>query len=96
MWVVLAGIASVAVVTMVALVRYDDPTAIVTALGPVAGVIGTLVGAYFGLRGSSLAQQSANAADVARAQIAAGTPPTLLPNGQVITGPTEPAPTGSG
>jgi hypothetical protein len=96
MWVILAGLGAVAVITVVALIRYDDPTAIVTALGPVTGVIGTLIGAYFGLRGSSLAQQNANAADVARAQIAAGTPPTLPPNGHVITAPPEPAPTGSG
>jgi hypothetical protein len=96
MWVILAGLAAVAVITVVALVRYDDPTAIVTALGPVTGVIGTLIGAYFGLRGSSLAQQNANAAEVARVQAAAGTPPTLPPNGQIITAPTEPAPSGSG
>ena len=62
MYVVLAGIFAVTAVTMVAVFRYDDAAMIVTALGPVVGVIGTLVGAYFGLRGSSLAQQHANAA----------------------------------
>jgi hypothetical protein len=62
MYVVLAGIVAVTAVTVVAVFRYDDAAMIVTALGPVVGVIGTLVGAYFGLRGSSLAQQHANAA----------------------------------
>ena len=71
LWVILAGIGAVTVVTIAALVRYADPAAIVTALGPVTGVIGTLVGAYFGLRGSSLAQQHASRAETARAAAAA-------------------------
>jgi hypothetical protein len=66
MWVILAGLAAMSAVTIGALIRYPNPTAIVTALGPVTGVIGTLVGAYFGMRGSSLAQQNANAGEVAR------------------------------
>ena len=61
MWVILAGLAAMTAVTIVALIRYSNPTAIVTSLGPVTGVIGTLVGAYFGMRGSSLAQQHARA-----------------------------------
>jgi hypothetical protein len=76
MWVILAGLAAMTVVTIVALVRYPDPTAIVTALGPVTGVVGTLVGAYFGLRGSSLAQQNATAAELARAGQALPGPPS--------------------
>src|SRR3954452_8183624 len=71
MWVILAGLAAMTAVTVVALLRYSEPTAIVTALGPVTGVIGTLVGAYFGLRGSSLAQQHAIAGEAAREKAAA-------------------------
>jgi len=73
MWVTLAGVAAVTAITIVALIRYDDATSIVTALGPVTAVIGTLVGAYFGIRGASLAQQNANTAELQRAQVAATT-----------------------
>src|SRR4051812_14965426 len=83
MWVILAGLAAMTIVTVAALVRYDAATDIVTALGPVTGVIGTLVGAYIGLRGSSLAQQHANSAELERAKMAT---PTLtqaaMSNGQ--------------
>jgi hypothetical protein len=80
MWVILAGLGAMTAVTIGALVRYPDPTAIVTALGPVTGVIGTLVGAYFGLRGSSLAQQHANTAETARVEAASSPPPPPPPS----------------
>src|SRR3954467_1979583 len=82
MWVTLAGVAAVTTITIVALIRYDNAASIATALGPVTAVIGTLIGAYFGLRGSSLAQQKANMAELQRAQAATtvvtsnGGPPT--------------------
>ena len=72
MWVTLAGVGAVTAITIVALIRYGNATSIVTALGPVTAVIGTLVGAYFGLRGSSLAQQNAAAAEIQRTNAAAG------------------------
>ena len=53
MIVVMTGLVAVAAVAIVAMFQYpNDATMVVTALGPVIGVIGTLVGAYFGLRGS--------------------------------------------
>jgi hypothetical protein len=73
MWVTLAGVAAVTAITIVAVFRYDNAASIATALGPVTAVIGTLIGAYFGLRGSSLAQQNANAAEIQRASAAAPT-----------------------
>src|SRR5262245_58521720 len=78
MWVTLAGVAAVTAITIVALIRYDNATSIVTALGPVTAVIGTLIGAYFGLRGSSLAQQNAAAAEIQRANAGTTMP---SPNG---------------
>jgi hypothetical protein len=90
MWVILAGLAAMTVVTLAALIRYDQPEAIVTALGPVTGIIGTLVGAYFGLRGSSLAQQHANAAEASRVEAtatAAQPAATTIPaDGTVVVG----------
>ncbi len=90
MWVVLAGIGSVAVVTIVAILHYNAAADLVTALGPVTGVIGTLVGAYFGLRGSSLAQKNANMAELQRTAVAGGPPSTS--NGTVQLPPKPPDP----
>jgi hypothetical protein len=79
MWVTLAGVGAVTAITIVAVFRYDNAASIATALGPVTAVIGTLIGAYFGLRGSSLAQQNANAAEAQRQNAAAAT--VLTTNG---------------
>jgi vacuolar-type H+-ATPase subunit I/STV1 len=87
MWVTLAGVAAVTAITVIALIRYKDASSIATALGPATAVIGTLIGAYFGLRGSSLAQQNANTAELQRATVAAtvvtsnngGPPPSDAP-----------------
>ncbi len=91
MWVVLAGIASVAAVTIVAILHYKAAADLVTALGPVSAVIGTLVGAYFGLRGSSLAQQNANTAELQRATLASAPPNTSNGSVQVPPKPPDPA-----
>ena len=68
MYVVLAGLLAVTTVALAAIFHYSTATQVVTALGPVTGIIGTLVGAYFGLRGSSLAQQKAADAEAQRAK----------------------------
>ena len=88
MWVTVAGIGAVTAITIVALIRYKDATQIVTALGPVTAVIGTLVGAYFGIRGSSLAQKNANEAELQRATMS---PVVMNPNGGSGTAEKAPA-----
>lgn len=68
--VVITGVIAVVAVAIVAMLQYpQDATMVVTALGPVVGIIGTLVGAYFGLRGSSLGHQKAVEAEIKRAEI---------------------------
>jgi hypothetical protein len=69
--VVVAGIIAIVVVTVAAVLKYDLATQVTAAVAPVIGSIGTLVGAYFGLRGSSLGQQKATDAEVRRAQLQA-------------------------
>jgi hypothetical protein len=72
--VVVTGVIAVVAVAIVAMLQYpQDATMVVTALGPVVGIIGTLVGAYFGLRGSSLGHAKAAEAEIKRAEISAGT-----------------------
>ncbi|HEY7632392.1 MAG TPA: hypothetical protein VH817_16925 [Thermoleophilaceae bacterium] len=65
MWVLIAGLAAVVAVATVAMLHYKGAQDAVTVLGPVIGVIGTMVGGYFGIRGASLAQQKANEAHAA-------------------------------
>lgn len=48
--VVLAGLAVILVAFIVALARYDKAADVSTALAPVTGIVGTLVGAYFGVQ----------------------------------------------
>jgi hypothetical protein len=68
--VVVTGVIAVVTVAIVAMLQYpQDATMVVTAMGPVIGIIGTLVGAYFGLRGSSLSHQKAAEAEIKRAEI---------------------------
>jgi hypothetical protein len=70
MYVIIAALAAMTAITVTAIFHFASATDIVTALGPVTGIIGTLAGAYFGMRGSSVAQQHAVAAEQARAAAA--------------------------
>jgi hypothetical protein len=60
MYVVVVGLAAVVAVAIPAIFHYKSAADVVTVLAPVTGVIGALVGAYFGIRGATLAQQQAN------------------------------------
>jgi membrane associated rhomboid family serine protease len=57
--VVIAGLIAIVAVFVVAVIHYPKATEVTTAVGAVSGVIAALVGAYFGIRGSSLAQTKA-------------------------------------
>jgi uncharacterized membrane protein YdcZ (DUF606 family) len=60
-WVVIAGLVAVVVIFVVAVLRYKTAAEVTTAIGAVSGVIAALVGAYFGIRGATLAQTKAEA-----------------------------------
>jgi hypothetical protein len=57
--VVLAGIAAIVGIFAIAVTTYGKASDVATAVASVSGVIAALVGAYFGIRGSSLAQGKA-------------------------------------
>jgi hypothetical protein len=59
---VVAGLAAIVITFGIAVARYDKAADAATALAPVTGVIAALVGAYFGIRGATLAQEKANEA----------------------------------
>jgi energy-converting hydrogenase Eha subunit A len=55
-WVIIAGLAAIVIIFGLAIARFDNATQVSTAVSAVSGVIAAIVGAYFGLRGSSIAQ----------------------------------------
>ncbi len=59
--VVIAGLMAIVLVFVVAVIHYKTAAEVTTAVSTVSGVIAALVGAYFGIRGSSLAQTNAQA-----------------------------------
>ena len=65
-WVVIAGLVAVVVIFVVAVLHYKTAAEVTTAVGAVSGVIAALVGAYFGIRGATLAQAKVEASSAAR------------------------------
>jgi hypothetical protein len=59
MWVVIAGLAAIVAVFVSSLVAFDTAADVTSATAGISGVIAALVGTYFGIRGSSLAQKQA-------------------------------------
>lgn len=60
--VVLAGLVVITFAFVVALKEYDKAADVSTALAPVTGVVGTLVGAFFGVQAGAAGKEKAEAA----------------------------------
>lgn len=56
---VIAGLFAIVGIFALAVGEYDKASDVATAVGSVSGVIGALVGAYFGIRGTTVAQAQA-------------------------------------
>jgi hypothetical protein len=67
-WVVIAGLIAVVAIFVVAVLHYKTAAEVTTAVGAVSGVIAALVGAYFGIRGATLAQTKVESSSAAREQ----------------------------
>jgi uncharacterized membrane protein YdcZ (DUF606 family) len=65
-WVVIAGLAAIVIVFGIAVLKYKTAADVTTAVGAVSGVIAALVGAYFGIRGATLAQTNAESPNDAK------------------------------
>lgn len=65
-WVVIAGLVAVVAIFVVAVLHYKTAAEVTTAVGAVSGVIAALVGAYFGIRGATLAQTKVESSTAAR------------------------------
>jgi hypothetical protein len=59
-WVVTAGLTAIVVVFVASVLSFSKASDVASATAGVSGVIAALVGAYFGVRGSTLAQQQAS------------------------------------
>jgi hypothetical protein len=57
--VVISGLIAIVIIFVFAIEHYKQASDVATATAGVSGVIAALVGAYFGIRGSSLAQEKA-------------------------------------
>lgn len=57
--VVICGLIAIVIIFVFAIEHYKQASDVATATAGVSGVIAALVGAYFGIRGSSLAQEKA-------------------------------------
>ena len=62
LWVVFAGLAVILLSYYAGLKEYDKAADVSTALAPVTGVVGTLVGAYFGVQVGAAGKDKAEAA----------------------------------
>jgi hypothetical protein len=60
--VVLAGLFVILVAFVVAVGQYDKASDVSTALAPITGVVGTIVGAYFGVQVGAAGKDKADAA----------------------------------
>jgi hypothetical protein len=58
-WVVVVGLAVVALVWTVAILNWKQASDVATAVGSVTGVVGTLVGAYFGVQVGAAGKEKA-------------------------------------
>lgn len=54
-WLVVIALGLVAAAFIVAVLHYDNPKAVVTVMGVLTGIVGALVGAFFGVRGATYA-----------------------------------------
>jgi hypothetical protein len=64
--VVISGLIAIVIIFVFAIEHYKQASDVATATASVSGVIAALVGAYFGIRGSSLAQEKAQNAGANR------------------------------
>ena len=59
LWVVFAGLAVILAAFGAALVAFSEAADVSTALAPVTGVVGTIVGAYFGVQAGAAGKEKA-------------------------------------
>jgi hypothetical protein len=61
LWLVLAAFALLGIVFGVAVSQFNSASDVAAVVGPVGAIIGTIVGAFFGVRAASSSRQAAEA-----------------------------------
>src|SRR5919199_5010827 len=61
-WIILTGFALVAFITLLATFRWEEVTSVATVVGAVASLVGTVVGAFFGVQVGAVGKERADAA----------------------------------
>jgi hypothetical protein len=74
-WIIVTGFALVAFITMVSIFRWADVTSVATVVGAVTSLVGTVVGAFFGIQVGAVGKERAEASrerseEVTRAALA--------------------------
>ena len=80
-WVVIAGFGLVAVVALLAIYRWTTASDVATIISSITGVVGTVVGAFFGVQvgsaGKERAEKERRTAERRALRLAAATDPAV-------------------
>jgi hypothetical protein len=61
-WIIITGFALVAFITVVSIFRWAEVTNVATVVGVVSSLVGTVVGAFFGVQVGAVGKERAEAA----------------------------------
>ena len=61
-WIIITGFALVAFITVVSIFRWAEVTSVATVVGAVSSLVGTVVGAFFGVQVGAVGKERAEAA----------------------------------
>jgi hypothetical protein len=61
-WIIITGFALVAFITIISIFRWAEVTSVATVVGAVASLVGTVVGAFFGVQVGGVGKERADAA----------------------------------
>lgn len=61
-WIIITGFVLVFLITLISTFRWAEDTSVATVVGAVASLVGTVVGAFFGVQVGSVGRERAEAA----------------------------------
>ena len=60
-WIIITGFVLVFLITLISMFRWDEVTSMATVVGAVASLVGTVVGAFFGVQVGAVGKEKAEA-----------------------------------
>ncbi|HSK83501.1 MAG TPA: hypothetical protein VK902_08880 [Rubrobacter sp.] len=61
-WIIITGFVLVFLITLISMFRWSEVTSVATVVGAVASLVGTVVGAFFGVQVGAVGKERADAA----------------------------------